>query len=125
MKCDYLKLFGVALAILSSGSLFSQNPRLKADLELFRVRCTQCHPIEMAKSETGLIPSDIADMIERMREQPGSLIQKNETGRLYQIALFRIYANQRADLEAELKDLSPEQRKKEILALKKALAPYK
>lgn len=115
----------LCISSFTMGSAFAQNPRLKADLNLQVARCTQCHTLEIADNSIEILPSEVANLIERMKGQPGSLIPENETTRLYQVVLFKIYANRRAELEQKLNELNPTQKKEEINALKAALAPYK
>ena len=113
------------LAIVLVETLPAQNPRLKGDLNLYVVRCTQCHPIEMATPVVDFLPSEVMVLTRRMKDMPDSLIREDEVERLYQITLYKIYVSQRDELQQKLNALSPEQKKEEIEALKKALAPYK
>jgi hypothetical protein len=101
------------------------NARLEADKQLYFIRCTQCHPIEMARGESSILPTEAMALIIRMEELPESLMQPTERQRLYDYHMLDIYTNQRGLLKARLVELSPEERKKESLLLKKALAPYK
>lgn len=124
MKIFSRPMMFIALLVGVSASCFA-NARLEADKQLYFVRCTQCHPIEMARGETSILPSEAMELIIRMEELPGSLMQPSERTRLYQYHMLDIYTHQRDLLKSRLKELSPEERKEETAALKQALAPYK
>jgi hypothetical protein len=103
----------------------ADNAQLNIDMALFQRRCTQCHAIELAYNDETVLPSELLPMIQRMMDMPDSQIQQGEKFRLYQISCYHAYVYQRDPLNKKLNALSEEQKKREIEALKSALAPYK
>jgi hypothetical protein len=104
----------------------AQNSQLVVDSQLYQTRCTQCHSIEMAEIPANeLLPSQILELVIRMKNMPDSLIQEQEIKPLYRYILFNVYAKKRDLLKLQLEDLSEKEKNLEVQALKQAITAYK
>jgi hypothetical protein len=103
----------------------AENPQLDKDIDLFHTRCSKCHEYTRIIDLDIVIPSVVEDSVDRMAAKENSNIQSDEKKPIYQAILYNAYVNKLDVLKKSLDALPPEQKSKEIEALKTAMQSYK
>ncbi len=83
---------------------------IQDNYQVFSQKCSQCHKLSRPINSDYVLPDEWSRYIKRMMYKPGSNINSAEGKKIYDFLVYDSSVRKKAQLDAKLATLSPEER---------------
>lgn len=93
--------------------------------QVFAQKCSQCHKLSRPINSDYVLPEQWSQYIKRMMYKPGSNIGRADAKKIYEFLVYDSNVRKKKALDAKLKTLTAEERRKQEDAIKQVTGKYK